>query len=136
MILRYVSEAPLKHITSDCRRLLAGAELHQVFEDLSAQVKAGRSEVGALGRMTRQAISEHQGIATRLAEIELRTSPKKYVLNLETGAWHLLYTYGEEVPEAAWATACGWRFSRARVRTAAAMPAAAELCGLCGRVSS
>jgi hypothetical protein len=36
-ILRYVSEAPLAHITADVKRLIAGDELHEVLKMINTK---------------------------------------------------------------------------------------------------
>jgi hypothetical protein len=104
VLLRYVGEAPLKSITDDCKRLLAGHNLHDVLQDVLAR------QLGTTGALLnlRCEISELIAANATIISVDEAIQPHKFLLNPATSIMH-----------------------RANDFALAANPEVTSLCGLC-----
>ena len=111
VILRYVSEAPLRTISDDCRKLLAGSSLDQVLRDL-AKKKVQASDSGmAIGNL-KQAINELDQRVNRLA----LKGEFGFLKNLVSGVHHRVAFAQMGADRRLWTTTCGWSFASSGAR--------------------
>jgi hypothetical protein len=84
VLLRYVGEAPLKSITDDCKRLLAGHNLHDVLQDVLAR------QLGTTGALPnfRCEIPELIAENTTIIRVDEPIQPHKFLLNPATSIMH------------------------------------------------
>ena len=114
-ILRYVSEAPLAHITSDVKRLMAGEELHDVLLEVSARAKEVDEKLAELA-------SAEAELAEQIAHMKLAGASPGFVANHKSGAWHRVLFDGISYLPCHWKTCCGWKFGDSAVTRSAEIP--------------
>ena len=127
VILRYVAEAPLKTITTDCRRLLAGEELEAVVRDITKKAAHKDSDDANI----KEAVGE---LDNRLRKIELNNEAA-VVINLTTLVSHKVAFAQMGADRRLWSTRCGWHFAagcaKFRVAPSNGVAAEHELCDRC-----
>ena len=123
MILRYVGEAPLTSLTSDCRSLVMNSTRN-------------RQEEAALGNVARKVRTLAEEVNHRLDLLDAEdillaqlidaaalNGQTRHVQNAVSGVWHKVLTARVSEHHSSWRTACGWRFSAAKYRILPARPA-------------
>ena len=128
IILRYVAEAPLNTLTSDCRRLLAGESLLTVLDSLSSPEASAKVSVMCRANVS-NALEEHR-VLQRLAKLENQLR-YKFLQNTVSGVWHRVAQASMHMHHCTWATVCGWRFSRADYALRHERPADPDYPGFC-----
>ena len=108
VIMRYVSDAPLRAITNDCKKLLSGASLDSVLAELRDEVASGRAQLESIDKAVREQVTHDLLLSSRLSVVESATTPLTVAMNCTTGSWHKLVVSISE-PAWLWRTACGWR---------------------------
>ena len=121
IIMRYVGEAPLATVTSDCRKLLAGAQLHTLVEDLNRKVEQNLVRLESIAvlpqsSLTAEARSPHGR--------HLYSANSICIRNDESLIWH--FSLGDK-------TACGWTFDVTRTTSSRGLPADVKPRALCDR---
>ena len=108
VLLRYVGEAPLKTITSDCQRLLAGQHLHKILQETKDLLQDQR--LPNLREEVRSLIDAHPLVSKIAAAVEVF----KFVVNTATSVIHRIdhdpldpFNHSSEV-----VTLCGWKARR------------------------
>ena len=129
VIVRYVSDAPLCTITSDCRKLAAGSDLDSVVDELRREVEDGKRQLADLDSLLRRAVSE-----SRLRIPESIPCSGRFVLNRLSGVWHRFSRFDGSDESEHCRSICGWRFRRVAVAWAddlQALPTPGLLCERC-----
>jgi len=108
VLLRYVGEAPLKTITSDCQRLLAGQHLHKILQETKDLLQDQR--LPNLREEVRSLIDAHPLVSKIASAVEVF----KFVVNTATSVIHKIdhdpldpFNHSSEV-----VTLCGWKARR------------------------
>jgi hypothetical protein len=125
-ILRYVSEAPLAHITADVKRLIAGDELHDVLKLVNTQ------SIEMDQKLVRLAQAETE-LAKQVEEMLASGAAPGYVSNHKSGAWHRVLIGDLGYLPCRWKTSCGWKFGDCAVTRSKRLPGAAPWYLLCDR---
>ena len=107
-----MSESALVTITQDYRNKLEERDLSDVLSDLRIKIDEGTQRMDDLDANVRRCITEElpeqvPDISDKEAAVVLR--------NLNTGAWHSMLHYGEDIERHLWRTKCGWPFGGAQV---------------------
>ena len=110
VILRYVGEAPLRTVTDDCRRLLAGAQLHTLVEDLNRRVEQNLVRLEAISVIPQESL-RLEATSTQVHRTVDHTTP--CLLNLRSGMWHV---------DLEGRTVCGWKHLDALITKRVGLP--------------
>jgi hypothetical protein len=130
VLLRYVGEAPLKSITDDCKRLLAGHNLHDVLQDVLAR------QLGSTGALpnVRCEIPELIAENTTIIRVDEAIQPHKFLLNPATSIMHrakdCVLAANPEVT-----FLCGWCCHRSRCKSLRVFPDSEVFAKLCDKRS-
>ena len=131
-ILRYVADAPLSRITTDCRKLLTGSDVENVLSELWQEVREGKRRLDDLDQNVRNAlesVEQSQPTVRTTCDQKWRT-----VQNCTSGVWHAILVDGLQLEVRAWRTVCGWKFGGASVTRAEELPpdvGARQVCDRC-----
>jgi hypothetical protein len=135
VIIRYVGEAPMKSITADCRRLLAGEDLHQVLASLAAARSPGPTTMmpqfeAELKDYLLKAVDNHPAVQN-LTEA---TRPFEYILNEATCVVHRCRIEPLSISDIV-VTQCGWHCNRLRIRLYRDFPKDEHFSRLCEKAA-
>lgn len=131
IVIRYVSDSPLRTVTADCRRLLAGTELHEVMADIRNEVAEGTRRLDALDATLQQVLREEDELRKAVAECRRTDRSHPFVLNLASGAWHRVAVHGASLSPLVWRTACAWKCASAAFRVSEEEPPPTGRCDHC-----
>jgi hypothetical protein len=128
VLLRYVGEAPLTSITADCKRLLAGHQLHDVLRDV---VSRSLSDSLCLPDL-RQEINEMIESNATVSQVAAAILPNLFMMNVSTQVVHRVHDpVLSGTPEIV--SLCGWTCGRARCKLFKLFPEAEAVSRLCDK---
>ena len=137
MLAHYAQLAPLKSLTTECKRRYFASDADgsgtSTRADRNADLSRLQTSLDQLATKLDEVQAQEVRVLARLDALDAQSLPHTYVVNATSGKWHRILFEDVDGHLDQWLAYCGWRFGKARYTRHRVIAPNVPACDFCER---